>query len=244
MTTKADFTDEEWARLERAPIVAGMAISLADPGGPIEAVKESVAAIRTVTEAAQSGGGGKLVDSVAASDGPRRRQTHPRGVQAGGPRSGREGHAPGRRLVCERPRPKDGRRHGGVHPGAVALPRSAARREAQTGLSVCVRRGLSGDWRWTLVRQTGANARTAAWLTSRRRRGMRVSVTSSTEQRRRVPASPAQGACASSSGNRSWRTVCWRGQRPTRGSVRLRGSSMSAPQRVPATDDQTQSAPK
>ena len=67
MTTKADFTDEEWARLERAPIVAGMAISLADPGGPIEAVKESMAAIKTITEAAQSGGRGELVDAVAGS---------------------------------------------------------------------------------------------------------------------------------------------------------------------------------
>jgi hypothetical protein len=67
MTTKADFTDEEWARLERAPIIAGMAISLADPGGPIEAVKESVATLRTVTETAQSGGGGGLVDAVAGS---------------------------------------------------------------------------------------------------------------------------------------------------------------------------------
>ena len=43
MTSKADFTDEEWARLKRAPFVAGMAISLADPGGPIEAFKESSA---------------------------------------------------------------------------------------------------------------------------------------------------------------------------------------------------------
>ena len=38
MTSKA-FTEEEWMRLKRAPFVAGMAISLADPGGPIEAVK-------------------------------------------------------------------------------------------------------------------------------------------------------------------------------------------------------------
>ena len=37
MTGKADFTEEEWTRLKRAPFVAGMAISLADPGGPIEA---------------------------------------------------------------------------------------------------------------------------------------------------------------------------------------------------------------
>jgi len=67
MTTKTDFTDEQWARLERAPIVAGMAISLADPGGPIEAIKESLATIKTVTGAAQSGGGGELVEAVAKS---------------------------------------------------------------------------------------------------------------------------------------------------------------------------------
>jgi transcription antitermination factor NusG len=46
MTTKADYTDEEWAALRRAPTVAGFAISLADPGGPIELTKESMAAMR------------------------------------------------------------------------------------------------------------------------------------------------------------------------------------------------------
>jgi hypothetical protein len=67
VTTRADFTDEEWARLERAPIVAGAAITLADPGGPIEAVKESMASIETITEAARSGGRGELVDAIAKS---------------------------------------------------------------------------------------------------------------------------------------------------------------------------------
>ena len=65
MTTKADFTDEEWARLERAPFVAGMAISLADPGGPIEAVKETAATLKTVVSAAEKGGRGELVDAIA-----------------------------------------------------------------------------------------------------------------------------------------------------------------------------------
>jgi transcription antitermination factor NusG len=46
MTTKADYTDEEWAALRRAPTVAGFAVSLADPGGPIELTKESMAAMR------------------------------------------------------------------------------------------------------------------------------------------------------------------------------------------------------
>jgi hypothetical protein len=49
MTTKSDFSEEEWARVIRAPLIAGMAIALADPGGPIEAAKESMASIRAAT---------------------------------------------------------------------------------------------------------------------------------------------------------------------------------------------------
>ena len=50
MTTKADFTDTEWEALRRAPMVAGMAITLADPGGPIEVMKETTAVMRLVSE--------------------------------------------------------------------------------------------------------------------------------------------------------------------------------------------------
>ena len=64
MTSKADFTEEEWTRLKRAPFVAGMAISLADPGGPIEAVKESTAVLKMVLEAGQQPGRGELVDEI------------------------------------------------------------------------------------------------------------------------------------------------------------------------------------
>lgn len=65
MTGKADFTDEEWTRLKRAPFVAGMAISLSDPGGPIELAKETAATLRTVTGAAEQGDRGELVAAVA-----------------------------------------------------------------------------------------------------------------------------------------------------------------------------------
>lgn len=49
MTTKSDFPEEEWNRIVRAPFVAGLAISLADPGGPIEAAKETMATVRMAT---------------------------------------------------------------------------------------------------------------------------------------------------------------------------------------------------
>jgi len=49
MTSRKDFTDEDWTRIRRAPIVAGVAISLADPGGPIEVAKETAATLRSAT---------------------------------------------------------------------------------------------------------------------------------------------------------------------------------------------------
>jgi hypothetical protein len=65
MTTKADFSEDEWTRLKRGPFIAGMAISLADPGGPIEAVKETAATLKTVTGAADSGTRGEFVALLA-----------------------------------------------------------------------------------------------------------------------------------------------------------------------------------
>ena len=49
MTSRKDFTDEEWTRIRRAPLVAGVAISIADPGGPIEMAKETMATLRSAT---------------------------------------------------------------------------------------------------------------------------------------------------------------------------------------------------
>jgi hypothetical protein len=76
MTTRADFTDEEWQRLGRSPLVAGMAISFADPGGPIEAVKETNAALRTVLQAAESGEHGDFVQTVAKDVAEQARNRH------------------------------------------------------------------------------------------------------------------------------------------------------------------------
>jgi hypothetical protein len=49
VTTKSDFSEEEWTRIVRAPFVAGLAITLADPGGPIEAAKETMATMKSAT---------------------------------------------------------------------------------------------------------------------------------------------------------------------------------------------------
>ncbi len=62
MTDKAAFSEEEWTRLKRAPFVAGMAISFADPGGPIELAKETAATLRTVINVSDRG---EFVGAVA-----------------------------------------------------------------------------------------------------------------------------------------------------------------------------------
>jgi hypothetical protein len=89
MTSRTDFTDQEWQRLGRAPLVAGMAISFADPGGPIEALKETNAALRTVLQAAETGEHGDFVQTVAKDVAEQARHRHnpmadfkPRGTDA------------------------------------------------------------------------------------------------------------------------------------------------------------------
>jgi hypothetical protein len=49
LSSKTDFTEEEWNRIRRAPFVSGMAISIADPGGPIEVARETMASMRSAT---------------------------------------------------------------------------------------------------------------------------------------------------------------------------------------------------
>jgi len=77
MAGKADFDDQEWATLKRAPVLAGLAASLADPGGPFGAIKESMAAMTTIVGAVQKPTGSGLVDAVAAdiAEGAKQRQS-------------------------------------------------------------------------------------------------------------------------------------------------------------------------
>ena len=63
MSSKADFTDSDWETLRRGPMVAGMAITFADPGGPIEILKETSSVLRFVT--AESAAREDLVGEIA-----------------------------------------------------------------------------------------------------------------------------------------------------------------------------------
>lgn len=49
MTAKSEFTEDEWSRILRAPFVAGMAITLSDPGGAIEVTKETMATLKAAS---------------------------------------------------------------------------------------------------------------------------------------------------------------------------------------------------
>ena len=53
MTTKADYTAEEWEVLLRAPVVVGLAVVAASPSGPIGVVQEMSAIGRILGEEPQ-----------------------------------------------------------------------------------------------------------------------------------------------------------------------------------------------
>ena len=89
MTAKSDFTAEEWTTLVRAPLVAGMAITFADPGGPIEVLKETSAVVKVVTGSASEQRDdlvGEIAREIRALAGQRKNPAagfKPRGAMAG-----------------------------------------------------------------------------------------------------------------------------------------------------------------
>lgn len=65
MATKSDFTAEEWTRLLSAPLVAGMAITAADPSGVWGLLKEGMAGGWALLQARQATQANQLVKAVA-----------------------------------------------------------------------------------------------------------------------------------------------------------------------------------
>src|ERR1700754_4473729 len=66
MADKTSFTKEEWALLLQSPVIAGMAITAADPSGLWGLMKESLAAGGSLTKAMSDPGANALVKAVAA----------------------------------------------------------------------------------------------------------------------------------------------------------------------------------
>jgi hypothetical protein len=73
MATKTDFAPEVWKKLLESPLLAGFAISAADPHGFFGTIKEGLASARALAEAKARGGGDELikavVDDLLTSDG-------------------------------------------------------------------------------------------------------------------------------------------------------------------------------
>ena len=138
MTTQADYTDEEWATLRRAPLVAGLAISLADPGGPFELTKETLATLKAArTPPSQD----ELLLAVSKDlDEQVRTQANPLddlGLRGRTAAAGRRGAGQGQRDPG-----REGDARGGGELPAVARPGGPGRRRGgQGGRALRHRRG-------------------------------------------------------------------------------------------------------
>ena len=66
MATKADFTAEEWKTIIGSPMLAGMAVTLAEPSGIWGMLKEGMASGRALLEARSDAGASELAKSIVA----------------------------------------------------------------------------------------------------------------------------------------------------------------------------------
>ena len=66
MATKSDFTPEEWAQVERSPMMASIGVVAASPNGPIGVLKEMFAVAKLIAETKARAGSNALVDAVVA----------------------------------------------------------------------------------------------------------------------------------------------------------------------------------
>lgn len=79
MTTKADYTNEEWELLCAGPLLAGLGVSLLDPG-LLSGMQESAAITRATTEAKATYSDNALVQGVIAELEARGEQKPPEGA--------------------------------------------------------------------------------------------------------------------------------------------------------------------
>jgi hypothetical protein len=66
MTTKANFTEDEWKVLGRAPLMAGLVVVAASPSGPIGMIQESLAVGKILSEAREQAGSSELLTALVS----------------------------------------------------------------------------------------------------------------------------------------------------------------------------------
>ncbi len=64
MSLKSQFTDEEWTRVIQAPMLAGMAVTAADPSGLWATIKEASAMAQAIIAAKSSAGNDSLLHEI------------------------------------------------------------------------------------------------------------------------------------------------------------------------------------
>jgi hypothetical protein len=66
VAAKADFTPDEWKLLLQSPLIAGVAVSAADPSGLIGMMRESMASARALIQATTDPNADALVKTIAS----------------------------------------------------------------------------------------------------------------------------------------------------------------------------------
>jgi hypothetical protein len=87
MTIREKFTQEEWEHVVQSPMLAGLAITAADPGGLWSTIKESASVAKSILESGSEAGEDSLPEVISAtfqqSDGRRIAQDQVKGMLKG-----------------------------------------------------------------------------------------------------------------------------------------------------------------
>jgi hypothetical protein len=75
MTTRADYTDDEWRLISEVPFMAGMAVMMAGKSGPIQLAQEMVAMSKFIAQTAEQGSPVEIVKLLVEDLKPKEQET-------------------------------------------------------------------------------------------------------------------------------------------------------------------------
>ena len=64
MTTRTDYTDEEWKNIKAGPLLAGMYVSMVAKSGPIDTAKEALAISQSLADLVKKGSANELIATL------------------------------------------------------------------------------------------------------------------------------------------------------------------------------------